>query len=255
MRQELVEKLYDNLFKWEKGKNRKSYPIHKKLDDKKFEHEDIYHWLAINYPEIENKHVLDAGCGVGYGTLYLANNFNCFIKGISLSQNEVDKANQHKINMGLEKRAMFKKQSYDNLESDNYDFIIAIESVKHTLHLETTLNAFKKALKINGKLIIIDDFLISHKSCKIIKSYANDWELVYVFSLKDFIRVLPAIELRKDLTDYVKPKSTVLLRIGIFITNLLAYFNPAYRIIRGGFYLEQLFRKKKMKYYVVEYTK
>ena len=51
--------------------------------------------------------VLDAGCGVGGSSLYLAREVGCTVTGISLSENQVKKARNFSKEMGLADKASF----------------------------------------------------------------------------------------------------------------------------------------------------
>jgi len=255
MTQEVVGKLYDGLFRWEKKRKRYSYPIHKKLNTEKFGFSDIYEWICDHYVQYKNKHILDAGCGVGYGSLYMASTLNANVTGISVSTKEIERAKENLKNSELSLRTNFSYASYDNLPSKKFDFIVAVESIKHTKHLGNTLNSLVGALKENGTLIIIDDFLISEEPKKVIDRYSKYWHLAEVFSFDDFIEKLPTFRCIKDLTPFVLIKSKLILKSGIYITEILSHFRPIYRIVKGGLYLEQLFRQKSMGYYVIEYVK
>lgn len=91
MTEKAIQNIYNNLFHWEGKHASQPYPIHKKLDSKKFGYTDIYKWIANTYKLNPETYILDAGCGVGYGSLYLSKYYNCNVKGISLSDAEVKK--------------------------------------------------------------------------------------------------------------------------------------------------------------------
>ncbi|NQX85335.1 MAG: class I SAM-dependent methyltransferase [Flavobacteriaceae bacterium] len=251
MTNKIVKNIYNTLLHWEGKNSINPYPIHKKLNQHKFEHPSVYHWISSYYKIDSNAHILDAGCGVGYGSIYLAKHFKCTIKGISLSDAEIKKAKYYAKKTSVSNKVFFQQQSYDNLEANTYDFIIAIESIKHSLDLDKTLNALITALKPNGVLIIIDDFLVRDTHQNIFCRYARDWRLKTDLKYTLF----NAFTLKKDLTSYIKTKSTLQLNLGIFILNLSVPFHKIAQIIRGGLYLEMLYQKKTVKYYALEFKK
>ena len=212
MTQDLVGQLYDSLFQWENKRKAKSYPIHKKLNVNEFGFTNVYNWIVSEYPEFKNQHILDAGCGVGYGSLYLAEHLKAKVTGISVSNSEIIRAKKNAY-ASKTKLVAFECKSYDDLPKNTYDVIIAVESIKHTLHLNKTLQSCISALKQGGKLVVIDDFLTNKRNKKIVTEYANDWFLREVFSLQDFISFNSNFKIKKDLTPFVATKPKLILQL------------------------------------------
>lgn len=252
MTEKAIQNIYNNLFHWEGKHASQPYPIHKKLDSEKFGYTDIYKWIANIYKLNTETYILDAGCGVGYGSLYLSKYYNCNIKGISLSDAEVKKANIFAEKENQDNKVNFKQQSFDDLQPNTYDFIIAIESIKHTLDIKKTLKSLKNALKTNGILVIIDDFLIEENNSHSLKKYSKDWKLKVLLKNNDFSQ---DFSLKKDLTPFVITKNSMTLYLSILISSIMKPFIKIASIMRGGFYLEKLFKSGVMKYYVLEYKK
>ncbi|MFK7782316.1 SAM-dependent methyltransferase [Psychroserpens sp.] len=252
MTERAIQNIYNKLLNWE-GKNASQpYPIHKKLNADDFGYADIYEWIANTYKLDANKNVLDAGCGVGYGSLYLAKHYNCEVTGISLSDAEVEKANIFAKNEPSLNKVNFKLQSFDNLEPNCYDFIMAIESVKHTLNIDKTIHSLKNALKPEGILIIVDDFLVHENHNALIIKYSKDWALKVILKRNQFSS---DFIIKKDLTSFVLTKNQLSLSLGILILTLLKPLIKVASIMRGGLYLEKLFKHNSMKYYVLEFKK
>lgn len=252
MTEESIQKIYNQLLNWE-GKNASlPYPIHKKLTVEGFGYNDIYEWIADNYTLNSTSKILDAGCGVGFGSISLSKYYNCNVLGISLSEQEVNKANEFALKEGVEDHVNFNQQSYDDLPNESFDFIVAIESVKHTLNIDVTIKSLKNALKPGGTLLIVDDFLINSKETPTIRKYASDWELKVLLVENDFIS---DFSIKKDLTPFVKGKNNFVLHSSIFILNILQPVFKFAKIIRGGLFLERLFNQEVMKYYVLEFKK
>ena len=252
MTEKAVQNIYNKLFDWE-GKNASlPYPIHKRLHTETFGYGDVYEWIADTYNLNSKTKVLDAGCGVGYGAVCLSKQKNCDVLGISLSHAEIKKAREFANTENLDNSVSFSQQSYDNLQPDSFDFIIAIESIKHTLNLDKTILSLKNALKTNGVLVIIDDYLISNDYSSSLSHYAQDWALKVLLKHHDF---LPEFTLKKDLTPHVKTKNSFLLSFSILLSTILKPFVRVSSIMRGGLYLEKLFKSGVIKYYVLEYKK
>lgn len=250
MTEKAIQNLYNKLLKWE-GKNASQpYPIHKKLSTEEFGFNDIYEWIAKTYALNTETKILDAGCGIGYGTQYLSKQFNCKVRGISISDEEVRKATLFAKKANIDNYVSFKLQSYDDLEQHSYDFIIAIESVKHTLDINKTILSLKKALKPNGTIVIVDDFLITNNCRSLLIKYAKDWKLKVILKQDHFE---PSFVLKKDLTPCVNTKSSLNLHISSILLSIIKPVSKVAPIMRGGIYLEKLFKNNVMKYYVLEF--
>lgn len=252
MTENAIQNIYNKLLVWEGKSASQPYPIHKKLDTERFGYSDIYAWIANTYELNHNASVLDAGCGVGFGSLFLSRHYNCNVKGISLSDAEVEKASTFAKAENATELVSFKQQSYDNLETNSFDFIMAIESVKHTLDIDKTIASLKAALKPNGTLIIVDDFLTSEKHSTLINKYAKDWALKVILKRDHF---LPDFTIKKDLSAFVTTKSQMKLSFGIVMLTLLKPILKVATIMRGGLFLEKLFKNNSMTYDVLEYKK
>lgn len=60
----------------------------------------------------KDSNVLDAGCGVGGSSLWLAGNIGCTATGITLSEKQKDKATQHAAALGLSEKVSFYQKDY-----------------------------------------------------------------------------------------------------------------------------------------------
>ena len=65
----------------------------------------------------------------------------------------------------------------------------------------------------------------------------------------------PDFQIKKDLTSFVCAKSQLLISLGTFILTILNPIIKTASIMRGGLYLEKLFKNDIMKYYVLEFKK
>jgi len=252
MTEKAIQNIYNKLLNWEGKDASQPYPIHKKLNTKDFGFNHVYQWIANTYKLNTDTKILDAGCGVGYGSLYLAKHYNCKVKGISLSDGEIEKASAFAKKENIKNQVSFKQQSFDDLEPNSFDFIIASESIKHTLDIDKTLNSLKSSLTQNGILVIIDDILISENQSALINKYSKDWELKVLLKQNDFF---PEFTLKKDLTPFVKTKSNSMLTFSILLLSIIKPLLKIAPIIRGGLYLEKIFKYNIMKYYALEFKK
>lgn len=250
-----ITKIYENLFQLEGNKG--AYPIHKKLVLP--EHRDIYDWLSKEYTFPKGAKVLDAGCGVGFGTILLTQQHDIEITGISLSPSEIEQAQINAHQAQLQRRATFAVQSFDDLETASYDVIIAVESVKHSLNLNHSLQVLKNALKPDGQLIIVEDFYHLEKLNSNAQKYIKDWSLKDAFREADYLKVLDCQAIQwKDMTSYMTPKKAIPLYGKLLILTLGSWWKGKtslniYQIFRGGIYLDLLYAKGVMSYKILHY--
>lgn len=249
--EEKVSNLYNKLFEIERTTKRmRLYPIHKKLslpNDK-----DIYDFLIEKFKFDDSITVLDAGCGVGYGSIKISEETHAQVVGISVSPLEIQQANEN-IGRLQSKNCSFKVSSFEDVPNNTYDIIVCVESLKHAIPIETSINSLLSGLKANGRLIIVDDFYSNGNIWgKAEQHLIEDWRLDKLIEVGD----LPKSNLI-DITNYVKIKSMLSSRVKLLALDLLKPFvsQMSIGLFRGGVYLDILYKKKKMKYLVCEILK
>ena len=111
---------------------------------------------AIN----ESDHVLDAGCGIGGSSLWLAENIKCKVLGISLSTRQIEKAGQLAKGLGLDKLVKFEKKDFTDTgyPDASFDIIWAIESFNHMIDKKQFTDEAYRLLKKGGRLVLVDFF-------------------------------------------------------------------------------------------------
>lgn len=134
-------------------------------------------------PKIEYPQILDAGCGSGIPTLFIAEKFGGKItavdsdrKSINILRNKLDKLNlSNKINL-------FNCSLFD-LKADNFQFdLIIAEGVLNVVGFQKGFSKLVKLLKRKGVIIIHDEFpnqekkieFIKNNGCKILDSFVLD---------------------------------------------------------------------------------
>jgi len=258
----IVEDLYDKLHSMERRvRTGDSYPIHKKLRFAEEGVSDIYQWIATIVDLKEGSRILDAGCGVGFGSTYLASQHGCMVTGISLSQSEIEQAAAYSKSKGLGSKVHFVKKSYDSPFDSSFDVIIAVESLKHSVGLEATCKNLTTHLSKGGKLIVVEDFYMQKAHSRTASLFADDWKLVDTYRLEDYYNYLPQDQCEwHDLTTHMSVKSRATTQVKIAFHNMMYRLlgkrdMDVYKIFRGGYYLDKLYADKLMKYGALIYTK
>jgi len=248
-----ITDLYNSLFKLEaKFKNDEVYPIHKKLHfEGKFQ--DIYEYL-VSKIEVKDKEILDAGCGVGFGSMLFAKNEAKTVTGISISDLEIERAKINKTKAGFS-NVTFEMATFDDTTENNFDLIFCVESLKHSLDFEKSFQFLLKGLKTKGKLIIVDDFF-EGKENKISHNFKNDWNLNFLFSLSHLQLNKEEYSIEyEDLTKWMFSKSIFKINCQIMFFKLVKRNAMFKKLFKGGLLLDKLYAKNQMKYQLVIITK
>lgn len=158
--------------------------------------------------------VLDAGCGVGGSSIFLAKNIGCKVIGISLSEKQVITATDFAKQHGVGGLASFKMMNYTatTFEDNSFDFVWAIESMQTAVDKADFLKEAKRILKPGGKIVIADCFKSSDypfEKSKLMKLMFNGWAVSDVLSLNEFVQKANqfgfTIAKEQDVTKEVSP--------------------------------------------------
>ncbi|WCL47777.1 methyltransferase domain-containing protein [Leptospira sp. GIMC2001] len=183
-------------------------------------------WLAYRASIEKGSSILDAGCGVGGSSIYLANAFRCRVTGISLSKNQIETATANAMQANVSDLVDFKVCDYKDtgLESESFDVIWAIESVCHVPNKHDFINEAWRLLKPGGKLIVADGFyrcpesLFSLSELNLMRSWLHPWAVPSLVTPSEFFESLKERGFHEnkiqaiDTTDLILPSSRILNR-------------------------------------------
>lgn len=251
-----VSQLYDELLVTEqKIRPNNFYPIYKILHFDEPTCSDIYQWIDNNIGLPVSGVILDAGCGIGWGSAYLASQTQAKVTGISISSSEINFAIAHTQadNLG------FTLMSFDDVLASEYSMIIAIESVKHSLNISETIRILVESLKPMGQLIIVDDFYVNNMDDVLQEGdnsqFRSDWQLNDILSCEHLPSEGAGLSITKhDLTGLMSPQYSLLAKCKHILVAALLLIKPhdlGWQAFRGGYLLEKLYLKQKMRYKVI----
>jgi len=149
--------------------------------------------LLAELGEIKSTDVgLDAGCGVGGSSIYLAKNIGCKVTGITLSDKQAATATEFAEKHGVTQLVSFKAMNYTSTSfADNtFDFVWAIESMQTALDKSDFLKEAKRVLKPGGKILIADCFKSYNypfTKNKLMQLMFNGWAVTDVVSAEELI--------------------------------------------------------------------
>jgi ubiquinone/menaquinone biosynthesis C-methylase UbiE len=134
--------------------------------------------------------VLDAGCGQGVVSTFLAKNYGCKIEGITVIPFEIQKANllAKKLNVSDKVNYSFMDYSKTKFNDKHFDCIYTTETLSHSIGIRKTLNEFSRVLKKGGRVAffeytLAEDKDFSKSEIKILERVAKGSAMA---GLKDF---------------------------------------------------------------------
>lgn len=104
----------------------------------------------------QEDNILDAGCGIGGTTLFLADALGCQVTGISLSQQQVDTAKGHAATKKLQTLTRFEQADYraTPFPDETFDVVWALESAVYDPEKVDFFKEAYRLLRPGGRLVM-----------------------------------------------------------------------------------------------------
>lgn len=142
----------------------------------------------------KDDHVLDAGCGVGGASIYLAKTFGCRVTGITITPRQVEKAYMNAKKDGVEHLVEFYEMDYCNtgFKEKQFDVVWGLESICYAESKEKFIHESHRILKDTGRLVVADGFASKSeylgKEKKMMQRWLDGWIVNYLNTPDDFKR-------------------------------------------------------------------
>jgi len=205
--------------------------------------------------------VLDAGCGFGGTIFQLYEKSAGRFDGLTISPVQWRVAQEEVRRRGIQDRCRFYLQDYDRPPNNNYDAVIAIESLIYSADIPKTIYHWAQAMKPGGKLIVVDDVLVDSArgmATEEMDKLGQHLRLSSILSEQVFLSALQKASLKviyeKDLSSFVKKQSRwqISLREAtyrlLFILIPLSSFRSVLSAYIGALAVQRLYAKGRMRY-------
>lgn len=154
---------HDYLFAW---CNRENLALHYGYWD---ENTTTHHQALLNKNQLlydlagitADDHVLDAGCGIGGSSIWMAKHHNNRVTAITISQQQVQHAQQHAKRQKVSDNIHFEVSDFCStpFADESFDIVWGLESVCHALNKGDFLKEAYRLLRPGGKIVICDGYL------------------------------------------------------------------------------------------------
>ena len=224
--------------------------------------------LLMNLGEIKATDlVLDAGCGIGGSSVYLAKNKGCQVRGITLSKKQVGTASKLAADLGLADKIQISQQDYTatNFAANTFDIAWCIESMETATDKTLFFNEMARIIKPGGKILVADIFKpesynISNE--KDMQVMLNGWAMSDILSISELhdtagkhgFKVSKLVNVSKNVLKSVNRMylASIAGAVGTTVYNMFynaSYFSKIH--YKTGFAQKRAYHKNKWGYYLV----
>ena len=138
--------------------------------------------------------ILDAGCGVGGSSIFLAQKTGCEVTGISLSEKQIGQANLNATLKKVDGKVRFQKMDYcrTGFPDVSFDVIWGCESICYADDKDLFIKEAFRLLKPGGRLVVADGFVknFANNDHPVIRNWLDGWQVNYLESPQRFQQLM-----------------------------------------------------------------
>ena len=213
-----------------------------------------------------NDRVLDAGCGVGGASIFLAKTFGCSVTGITICPRQVEMARKNARIEGVTPLTEFFEMDYEHTTFQNgeFDVIWGLESVCYAKSKEQFVREAYRISNTRGRLIVGDGFAsretYSDKERKLLHRWLDGWIVNFLDTPASFVRYAAVAGYRKyeyeDVTPKVMPTSRLMFvaSLPFFPLHIIDKIQRLKSYPTDGMFNQYLSLRKKLWQYGIFYT-
>ena len=167
--------------------------------------------------------VLDAGCGIGGSSIWMAKQHGNRVTGITISAKQAQYARQHAKRHGVAAQVDFQVADFcaTPFVDNQFDAVWALESACHALNKAELLQEAWRVLRPGGRLVVCDGFVregsFNASQWQAMVTCLNGWAVPNLATLADFENALQhvgfdAIQCH-DITPQTLPSADYMYRV------------------------------------------
>ncbi len=214
--------------------------------------------------------VLDAGCGVGGSSLWLAKHTGAHVTGITVSSRQCEKAQELAMREGLASKTHFLVRDYldTKFPSESFTVVWGLESLCYAHdRVDALATELYRVLKPGGRLVVADGFLgksgnLSEHERRLVRIFEDGFVLPPMTTPEAFSVALGRAGFKNievtDVTAYILPTARRMWRLCFWtypLAVLLAYLRFVPELLRKNhrtaIVQRELFEKRSLVYCVL----
>jgi tocopherol O-methyltransferase len=144
-------------------------------------------YLAYRGRITRGTRVLDAGCGVGGSSMWLARHLEASVVGITIAPEQVAIAEGLAAQAGLADLASFHEMDFagTSFPKASFDVVWNIESMCHAFDKAAYLRHVHELLKPGGRFVCLDMFSVKGGDDAVVRAMCENWSLPSLPSVDD----------------------------------------------------------------------